>query len=404
MDKQDKLSQEIQKIAVITPRGRLNMRILFLVSLTIIALVYFISYWNTRDVIENQNFIAESYKLLQLSDFLNSTLLNAQSSRRGYLLTGNAEFLESYRSSIPLIDTVFPELKKLAASSVIQKANVDTLWLLVLQDIDFLERGIALQHKRGRELELHKPLLEKGRNIQDRIGAMITKIKEYEVEQLNRKNEVVESGTKYTLWVLIGGTILSILLLLVVYSLLERAASHGMDAEQEKTLRRELEEIVKDRTAEIGEINRKLSAQILKYQQTERMLKELEKDFRGLFENAMDAMIIYNPEDFKVVDANEQACRVYQIPREKFVNLSLKTLFKNIPEEERYLNKVIIQESPLNFQTVHYRSDGTEMLMEINASAIDFEGRRVILSINRDITERILEIPANDSKARRINL
>lgn len=393
MSNKDKLTQEIRKFGVITQRSRLNMRITFFSSLLIIVLVYFISYWNTRDVIENQKFASESYQLLQTANFLHSILLNAQSSRRGYLLTGNREFLESYRSSIPLIDTVFPELRKLAWSSPVQKANVDTLWLMVMQRVDFLERGITLQQKRGASLELHKPLLEKGKDIQDRIGAMISRIKEYEIERLNRKNEAAESETKYTIWVMVGGTVLSVLLLLVVYSLLERAASHGMDAEQEKTLRRELEEIVKDRTAEIGEINRKLSAEIQRHERTVRMLKELEKDFRGLFENAMDGMIIYSPEDYKVIDANEQACRIYRIPREKFINVSLRTLFKNIPEEEKHLSKIVSQESLLNFQTVHYRSDGTEMLMEINASALDFEGRRVILSINRDITERILNPP-----------
>ena len=34
-----------------------------------------------------------------------------------------------------------------------------------------------------------------------------------------------------------------------------------------------------------------------------------------------------------------------------------------------------------------------EMLMEINASVFNYRGKNVILSINRDITDRILMVP-----------
>jgi diguanylate cyclase (GGDEF)-like protein len=41
-----------------------------------------------------------------------------------------------------------------------------------------------------------------------------------------------------------------------------------------------------------------------------------------------------------------------------------------------------------NFESVHYRKDGTEMLMDINAAPVVYKGRPAILSINRDITRR----------------
>ena len=47
-----------------------------------------------------------------------------------------------------------------------------------------------------------------------------------------------------------------------------------------------------------------------------------------------------------------------------------------------------------NFQSVQYKKDMSEMLMEINASVFMYNGKKVILSINRDITDRIFKIPS----------
>ena len=70
----------------------------------------------------------------------------------------------------------------------------------------------------------------------------------------------------------------------------------------------------------------------------------------------------------------------------------MQVIFKNIPENVESVKKTLSKGYYYNFQTVHYRKDSTEMLMEINASVINYKGQTAILSINRDITERILAL------------
>ena len=40
------------------------------------------------------------------------------------------------------------------------------------------------------------------------------------------------------------------------------------------------------------------------------------------------------------------------------------------------------------FETVHYRKDGSDMILEVNASLVQYQNRPAILTINRDVTER----------------
>jgi PAS domain S-box-containing protein len=70
----------------------------------------------------------------------------------------------------------------------------------------------------------------------------------------------------------------------------------------------------------------------------------------------------------------------------------MQVIFKNIPENVENIKKILANGYYYNFQTVHYKKDATEMLMEINASVINYKGQTAILSINRDITERILAL------------
>ncbi|HRE10731.1 MAG TPA: PAS domain-containing protein, partial [Ignavibacteria bacterium] len=88
-----------------------------------------------------------------------------------------------------------------------------------------------------------------------------------------------------------------------------------------------------------------------------------------------------------------RACDLYGFKREEFIGLSLKTLSKNVKQSLENLNLTLEKGYYHNFQSVHYKKEMTEMLMEINASVFIYNNKKVILSINRDITDRILKVP-----------
>ncbi|MGD8779275.1 MAG: PAS domain S-box protein [Ignavibacteria bacterium] len=121
----------------------------------------------------------------------------------------------------------------------------------------------------------------------------------------------------------------------------------------------------------------------------ENELIKKEHDYRGLFENAHDAIIVFEPENEIVLDVNNRALELYGFSRGELIGMSIKSISKDIQRGERQVKITLERGSFYNFITTQYKKSGEEMVLEINASVIDYKGRRAILSINRDITERI---------------
>lgn len=127
---------------------------------------------------------------------------------------------------------------------------------------------------------------------------------------------------------------------------------------------------------------------ITERKQAEEALKQSERDYRGLFEQAHDAILVIDPEGERVLDINQRACKIYGFSREEFIGMSLESISKDVPRGRLRIQETLKKGDFLNFETVQYRKDGVEMFLEINAAVVNYKGQRTILSINRDITER----------------
>ena len=127
---------------------------------------------------------------------------------------------------------------------------------------------------------------------------------------------------------------------------------------------------------------------ITKRKRTEEELKQSELHYKTLFENANDAIIIFDPLDEIILETNHRACSTYGFSMSEFIGISLKSLSKNVQEGEKQIEKLLKQGTYEEFETEQFRKDGTVIHLLVNASIIDYKGKKAVLSINRDITER----------------
>jgi PAS domain S-box-containing protein len=112
------------------------------------------------------------------------------------------------------------------------------------------------------------------------------------------------------------------------------------------------------------------------------------EDYRRIFDNAHDAIVVFAPEDERVLNVNPRACEIYGLPREQFIGSSLIDLSLSPERGRQRVAETLARGVYHNFESRQYRRDGSVMFLEINASVIRYEGRLAILSINRDVTER----------------
>ncbi|MGA3287848.1 MAG: PAS domain S-box protein [Bacteroidota bacterium] len=102
----------------------------------------------------------------------------------------------------------------------------------------------------------------------------------------------------------------------------------------------------------------------------------------------------------KIVEANDQACRMYGYTREELYHLYIRDLRspKTRSQVDGQMRQVEEQDGLL-FETEHVRKDGTVFPVEDSSRFIKIEGVRFYQSIVRDITERKLaELAVRESE------
>ncbi|MEJ7860261.1 MAG: PAS domain S-box protein [Pyrinomonadaceae bacterium] len=143
-------------------------------------------------------------------------------------------------------------------------------------------------------------------------------------------------------------------------------------------------------TLDIGGKKYIMTAQrdITKRKQIEQALEQSARDYRTVFEQAHDAIIVFTPEQEIVLDVNKRACDLYGFNCSEFIGMSLETITKNVTYGRDKLDETLKRGEYVNFETVHYCKDKSEMFLDVNASIILYQGQQAIISINRDITKR----------------
>lgn len=366
----------------------------FIFVLGILALIStaLLAYMNFEDRSDSTGNSFGSYSRNQLIERLYSALNAAEDSRRGYYTSNDKQYLEPYYEARLSIDSLLAELKPMIETGTTQAENFASLSGLVKERFRLYEESIAVQTAKGNNPKFNKNLLDKGRVVQSDIKTVITKMQSEENKAILKKNETSQQSHTFAKYAIVTGIGISSLIFIGVFIVLYKKAAKVFEAEAQEISREELETIVRERTAEISQINKKLYKKVDELVLMDKALKLSEEYYRMLFEQAHDAIVIFNPSGEIVLDVNNRACEVYGFTKEEFTGMSLQTISKNIPEGTINIQDTLRKGYYHNFQSVHYRKDFTEMLMEINASVIDYKGTPAILSINRDITDRILKI------------
>lgn len=120
----------------------------------------------------------------------------------------------------------------------------------------------------------------------------------------------------------------------------------------------------------------------------ESALRESEKDYKELFENAHDAIVIFRPSDNLIFDVNNSAVLNYGYSKTEFLGMGLDLLVVDNAKFTDKVNECLEKNMILEFESLQRKKDGTEMILEVNITPVKHKGQTAIVSINRDVTER----------------
>jgi two-component system cell cycle sensor histidine kinase/response regulator CckA len=113
----------------------------------------------------------------------------------------------------------------------------------------------------------------------------------------------------------------------------------------------------------------------------EQAVRESEGRFRGLFEQAADALFVLGPSG-RILDANRRACESLGYTWQELTSMTLD----DIDADPHSVN--LRPGDTATASGLHRRKDGTKFPVEMRLAILDAGGRRMILAMVRDVTRR----------------
>src|SRR5215203_3144879 len=114
------------------------------------------------------------------------------------------------------------------------------------------------------------------------------------------------------------------------------------------------------------------------------------EEYRNIFEGASDGLVIYDMELDAVVEANPAACEMHGYLHGEFIGLSPAVFM--LPESLSLLREHVRVVRPgrvFESLSVHLHRDASPFYVEVRASVIDHRGSPCLLTILRDVSQRI---------------
>ncbi|HVU12859.1 MAG TPA: GAF domain-containing protein [Phototrophicaceae bacterium] len=117
-----------------------------------------------------------------------------------------------------------------------------------------------------------------------------------------------------------------------------------------------------------------------------RLLEEKEAQYRGIFEATSDGVIIHAAGG-RIVEANPAACAMHGYSYDEMIGIHSERLFN--PEAFQDALKRVLAGEAVDIQSVNTRKNGQPFDVEIRATRFTYRGEPHMLSVVRDVTERV---------------
>ena len=202
------------------PNQRAN-KVLYFVGMCFPLLALIVMSWLVHQTSEQSRDsffqVGRTYKVLNLVQQTQFHLLDAETERRGYLLTGGNDYLNSYGRAMAAVRNDIDQLKSLVQARAGQQTNIRALQNLIAERLGINPDTIA-----GSKVNVHEALAialtDEGKNTMEKIGRMLFQMGQEEEYSLNINQQRAEADSisSQIMSVVLIGTVVMVLMFTVI--------------------------------------------------------------------------------------------------------------------------------------------------------------------------------------------
>jgi methyl-accepting chemotaxis protein len=201
----NKMSQNIIRLSKVVLLG-------FGVVLLLMISIGFATKLSMDNLAEAIQWQTHTYVVKTSLQNIEKDLLNAETGQRGFIFTGEEDFLEPYKKGTIGINQLFNHTKELIKDNPEQLMRLEEVEEVTKQKLDELAETISLK-RAGKEAELRALVMSgQGKILMDEIRVEIAEMLNVEEELLNQRTKLAKQSEQLSAGISIGGTVLAVAL------------------------------------------------------------------------------------------------------------------------------------------------------------------------------------------------
>lgn len=189
------------------------------------ALSGFITYWNIRTLNENALLVTSTHEMITSLDDLTSLMKDAETGQRGYILTGNNDYLKPYTTALSRIEEELNDIDNLSRNSPAQQARIPLIKLHINNKLKEMAETIELRRTKGFEAALALVITDRGKNEMEMIRSQAAEMERDEESLRTRRFGEMRDAYRTAIISGILSCLLGIALSVAVAYLIRRASA-----------------------------------------------------------------------------------------------------------------------------------------------------------------------------------
>jgi len=231
-----------------------NLIIGFGISLLILLVSTIASFVSIKNLLKSSDLVAHTTKVVRTLEETLSSMKDAETGQRGFLLTGIPDFLDPYNGSYAKINNLLDTAKMLTADNEEQQQNIIRLSTHIHKRFSKLQALIDQRRVNGK-IDIED--LKAGKVFMDSVRQMVAMMSAKEEMLLQQRNASLTYFSNYTPVLIVVAALLAILITVVFYLNMNRDISIRLKL-QEELIKKDA--AISHRIQTIRDVSNKISA------------------------------------------------------------------------------------------------------------------------------------------------
>lgn len=202
-----------------------QLQIVFSISIILLIISLVASFYSTQKLIDNSKLVNHTNEVLLEAENIISSMKDAETGQRGYLVTGDELFLEPYNGAKAKVDASFNHLRELTVDNQPQQKNLNDVRFLYREKFAQMQRVIDLTNKDRKVLRdtfMRYQEMVRGKKFMDDLRLVINLIKKKENKLLAERTAEQSTYITYTPILILIASLISILITGFAYFKIKR--------------------------------------------------------------------------------------------------------------------------------------------------------------------------------------